>query len=857
MKKVLRKRILRNFKENIISYLALGALIILAMYMVVSLVAAAESIITQEEEYAGKNCVEDGEFTVFAPLTQKQEQKLTEAGVRLERKFHLDYKLDDASTVRIFSNREKINLIELDEGELAKQDGEAVLERRYCEEHGLSLGDTVKIGGKDFEITGIGTVPDYSAPFKNLSDSSVESKQFGLAFLTPEAYERLKEEENAVKTEEYVYAYRLDGKGEASLTNDEVKEIVKDFTISAGDIEDKYFQEYWEQTGGKKEKLENGIQELLDGSEELSEGLEELGDHSGQLTEATARFAPMLEESVTSYATGVETAAKGAGEIYSGMKKLQDRSEEFLDEYDIDISNMTEFLDADDNPRIGAAADDQVINKLSGLVAGVIVMILFTYVISVFVVHNIERESTVIGALYALGAKRKELLAHYLTLPVIVTIVASLIGAAIGFSPLGAATQMESSYAYFSTPAFPTVYPAYLVVYSVVMPVAVTLLVNYLVIRKKLSRPVLELLRNEPKNSRISHVDLGKMGFIRRFRIRQMLRELRSGLTVVFGMFVSMLILMLAVNCHVMCEHISSENKEDTRFSYMYTYKYPTKEVPEGGTAAFAKSLKKEIFGYDLDVTVIGIEKENPYFDAEVKEGKNKIVISSAMAQKYQLKTGDKVILTDEEEDLDYAFTVEGITQYSTAFYAFMDIESMRKLFEVNEDYFNVVFSKEELDIPSGRLYGVTTKADIEKSSDVFVKMMKPMVTMLYTVACLIFAVVMYLMMKVMIDRSTFSISLIKIFGFRMKEIRKLYLDGNFYIVAAGALLCIPLSKWVMDAMYPYMVANISCSMNLSFPWQLYLGIYGGVLLLYFIINCFLVRRLKKIVPAEVLKNRE
>lgn len=108
-----------------------------------------------------------------------------------------------------------------------------------------------------------------------------------------------------------------------------------------------------------------------------------------------------------------------------------------------------------------------------------------------------------------------------------------------------------------------------------------------------------------------------------------------------------------------------------------------------------------------------------------------------------------------------------------------------------------------------------------------------------------------------MIDRSSFHISLIKIFGYRTKEIGKLYLRGNFYLVTAGALICIPLAKACMDAIYPMLVANVCSGMNLTFSWQLYAGIYAAVILLYLFINQLLVGRLKKMVPAEVLKNRE
>lgn len=58
MQKILRKRILRDLRENLFRYLALGFLIILGMYMVISLVAAAETVITGTTEAAKENRVE-------------------------------------------------------------------------------------------------------------------------------------------------------------------------------------------------------------------------------------------------------------------------------------------------------------------------------------------------------------------------------------------------------------------------------------------------------------------------------------------------------------------------------------------------------------------------------------------------------------------------------------------------------------------------------------------------------------------------------------------------------------------------------------------------------------------------------
>lgn len=909
MQKVLRRRILRDLRANKFRYLALAVLIIMSMYLVISLVGASETIMQGGAASDREHKVEDGQFSVFVPLTASEKDEITQKGLSLEENFYLDYNMKDQSVLRVFQNRQKINLAVVREGRLAKADDEVMLEQRYSEEHRIKVGDKVTIGGETLKVSGIGCVPDYNAPYHNLSDSTVGSKQFGLAFVTAGQYKKMQDQGKSAQTEVYNYSYRL----KKGMTDKKLKEWLKDQTIDASDITDKWFKKYWRQTGGQKDKVTKGIDKLADGSGELSDGLSELASNNKKLQESTGQlldayleqasdalkdygltealteenFKEQLthlkdrndngivrlsigslldqltmlksyKDGIVKYTDGVGEAADGAGKLSDGVRKLKKGTDKLVDKYfDISLSNMTEFVTAEENMRIGATTDDQVINKLAGLIAGVIIMILFTYVISVFVVHTIEAESGVIGALYAMGVTGKDLITHYLTLPVCVTFISGVIGMAIGFSPIGVRQQMADTYNYFSFPEVPDVYPVYLLIYGAVMPVLAAVIVNWLVIRKKLAQPALKLMRKEQKQGRFGHMDLGDMAFVPRFCIRQFLRELRTGLTVIFGLFVSLLICMLSLDCYVMCANVGIENRADTKFEYMYTYKYPTGKAPAGGEEAYAMTLKRERFGYNLDVTVLGITKDNSFFDADVQKGKSRVILSSAAAQKFALAKGDQFVLNDEDEERDYAFTVDGVTQYSTGLYVFMDIDSMRELFGEDDDYYNVVFADHKLNIPSGRLYGTLKKSEVEKNSDIFVNMMMPMVSTLMIMSALIFCVVMYLMMKVMIDRSSFGISLVKIFGYRISEIRKLYLNSNFCIVAVGALICIPLSKLCMDAMYPLMVSNIACGMNLHFSPVLYIGMYVGILLLYAVINFFLVRRLQKITPAEVLKNRE
>ena len=208
MNRVLRKRIFRDIKENFWRWLALFLMIVLGMYIVVAMVGAAENIITGSADTAEKNNVEDGEFSVFLPLTDKQENDLRGMGITLERKFFTDISLDDHSVLRLMKNRSEINLIALDNGRIADKNGEVVLEKRYCEEHNYSIGDKIKLADRDFEIVGIGTTPDYDMPIANFSDMAVESELFGTAFVISEQYEEILKN-GAKKAEDYTYAYRL------------------------------------------------------------------------------------------------------------------------------------------------------------------------------------------------------------------------------------------------------------------------------------------------------------------------------------------------------------------------------------------------------------------------------------------------------------------------------------------------------------------------------------------------------------------------------------------------------------------------------------------------------------------------
>lgn len=250
MNKVLKKRILRDFKANFSRYMALILLIVMGMYILVGMIAGAETIIVQTDKHGIMNHVEDGQFSVFIPLTDEQMDILKQNDIQIEKHFSLDLVVEDGSKLRMFQNRELIDLLELDEGEIADELGEAVIEKRYAEEHSLVLGDEIIAGGVTFEIVGIGSVPDYDAPFENFSDTAVSSKNFGLLFVCEAQYESVKNntKQNA---EDYCYAYQING----NMTGDDLKELIKDFDFNYEDVTDPYYLETIREVTEKEMKL--------------------------------------------------------------------------------------------------------------------------------------------------------------------------------------------------------------------------------------------------------------------------------------------------------------------------------------------------------------------------------------------------------------------------------------------------------------------------------------------------------------------------------------------------------------------------------------------------------------------------
>lgn len=869
---VLNKRILRNIKANFFRWFSLFMLVLLGMFMVVSLVTSAEIVTTNIEAFAEKQNLEDGEFTLFVPLTQKDMENIKDKGYEVEENFCIDFEMDDSSTLRFFKNRETINIQSAQEGAAANHKNQIMVEKHYAEEHNLNVGSKINVAGIEFEITGIAVSPDYDNCKQNISDAGNNHKGFGTAFVTEEAYDELKATQKYKNTEEYLYSYKL-GNGN---THDELKELLQNMDFDLNNIEDEYIRDIVNKYEEEKNDIIDGIESLTEAGHDLNDGLSSLSDGTDKLSQSISSYGRLISENfgdaaaenAFQIAEAAEKINKGAADVCDGSAEFADAVDKFADKvkdmadefYKLDIENLTMFLRADENSRIKASLGDAIPKKSSGTISGVIVLFLVTFVISVFITHEINNDSQVIGALYSMGVSKRNLLAHYVLLPVIITFAGGLIGTSLAFTPFAMETMLKSMKSYYSLPELPYVYPVYMIIYGIVVPPVTAIIVNTFFINRKLSQTPLSLLRKQSKNNvRVVNLKSANRSFTNQFRIRQFVKELKSSFTIFAGMFVSLLFLLLSLTCFSSIDNFGVQNKQDLKFKYMYTLKYELedKDIPDDSERCYVKTLSKEVLGYDMDITLVGIDSDDKYFGCDVSDKKNTVVVGNSTAEKFGLKKGSQVSFTDKLNDRIYSFEITDVTQYSIGLYMFMNIDRMRDLFETEDDYFNVLLSDNELDIDSNMIYSVTKDSDILHFAEVFKENLNSVIYMMLVVSIIMFVMVMYLMINMSLEKSAGSISLMKIFGYRDSEVRKLYLDENILVVIISALIAVPLAKTCTNSIWPMMVANMQCGFDVSLPAYLYAAVFGIIIVCYLFVSILLMRKIKKITPAEALKNRD
>ena len=254
---------------------------------------------------------------------------------------------------------------------------------------------------------------------------------------------------------------------------------------------------------------------------------------------------------------------------------------------------------------------------------------------------------------------------------------------------------------------------------------------------------------------------------------------------------------------------------------------------------------------------VYGISDDSKYSKVQPADGE--MLISDGLRDKYKLKNGDTITLDKEYSSDSYKIKVSGVCTYPAALAVFMNEKTYREMFDVEDEYFSGYFSNEKLtDIDEKLIATVVTEEDLTKVSRQLDRSMGQMFYMFEVFALAMFMLMVYLLTKLIIERNTVSISMVKILGYENKEINKLYLSATTWVMAVCVILGIILSQVAISGIYYVMMKEaISGWMPIYIAPYIYPTIFILSMAAYGIIAVFQVRRIKRIPMDEALKNVE
>lgn len=569
--------------------------------------------------------------------------------------------------------------------------------------------------------------------------------------------------------------------------------------------------------------------------------------------------------------------------IYNKQPENEKEEKKVSEDLMEDIGNVVTleaFVPRYLNQAIIFTGDDMGGDKAMVVMLLYIVIVIMAFVFGITISNTIRKEAGVIGTLRASGYTRRELILHYMTLPVLVTLAGALVGNILGYTIFkGVCAGMY--YGSYSLPTYVTVWNAEAFLLTTVVPVIIMILINYAVLRYRLQLSPLKFLRRDfsgKKQKRAVYLS-PKIGIFSRFRLRVIFQNVSNYLVLFVGVIFANLLLFFGMLLPSALDHYQLEIQGNMLAKYQYMLSVPA-SVSSGNKLDGMLSLleyymdtrtdnkdAEKFSAYSLntmpgkykseEIVLYGVEPDSQYIHADLSG--DGVYISSAYADKFRIKKGDTITLKEKYEKDEYSFKVDGIYDYTASLCVFMERDKLNEVFDLGDDYFGGYFSNTEIkDIDSKYIGSVIDLESLTKISRQLDVSMGDMMGMMYGFSVIIFLVVIYLLSKVIIEKNAQAISMTKILGYTDGEISRLYILSTSLVVVICLLLSLPVERQVMEVLFrEMMLSSISGWITMWVDPMIYVKMMAIGIAAYAAVAVLEFRRIRHVPMDEALKNVE
>ncbi len=511
------------------------------------------------------------------------------------------------------------------------------------------------------------------------------------------------------------------------------------------------------------------------------------------------------------------------------------------------------------NQAIHFTGDDIGSDRSMMIVLLYVLIVIMAFVFAVTTNNTIVKEANVIGTLRASGYTRGELLRHYILLPIIVTIFGALVGNILGytvFKDIFVATYYGS----YSFPTYHTLWNADAFLLTTVVPVIIMLVINIVIIGCRLKLSPLKFLRRDLSGKQKKKaMRLPAFGFFNRFRLRIIIQNMPNYITLFIGILFANVLLLFGIMLGPMLTHYQNEITDKLIAKHQYVLKTLV-DVDDNAAEKYCVKTLATIEGRlkSEDVLVYGVKDNSIYADINTASLKdNEVYITNGYADKFRIKKGDKITLKEKYDDNEYEFTVKDMYDYPSSFAIFMSDAAFKNVFDKSEDYYSGYFSDNILDINEKYVATQITLDDLTKVSRQLDRSMGETFNLVKIFAVVLFAVLMFLLTKLIVEKNTTSISMVKILGYSNREISRLYVTSTTIVVVLSVALSIGLSVVIMNYLFRVFMEEMSGWISCYYAPHIFPVMFILNITVYAVISFFMMAKIKKIPMDEALKTVE
>lgn len=228
MKNPLNKRLIRDLKNHKGRYISISVMLILIISLLSGFLANVVSIKDGIKDNKETYKVEDGSLESFFELQNSTIEKIKDLDVQIYENFYKDENVLKDRKLRIYKNRQDINIQVITEGNMPENDDEIAIDRLFAKQNNLKVGSKLDIDDKEFKVTGTIALPDYTSLFENNSNIMMDAIHFGVAIVSKESFEDVISSNSNFKYSYYFNNRNLDKQEKNDLSEHIEKILVED-----------------------------------------------------------------------------------------------------------------------------------------------------------------------------------------------------------------------------------------------------------------------------------------------------------------------------------------------------------------------------------------------------------------------------------------------------------------------------------------------------------------------------------------------------------------------------------------------------------------------------------------------------